>query len=218
MLEPRELGDLGLSYIRERLACGGVLSRLLLEGLDLISGHAWTYLPPSVTDAQMARFAEAGITRLATGTAPAAFEHSAGHWEAVHNVATPLLTAQVANFLAQDKRRVAVWNDPLASADDRWVRDHPEEPLLFLGQEVYYALSHATRSPAAIAAGIGAMCAWWGSPAVLAELPNETLRPFVSQRAPLAIQDLQALVDNCRMLFFLAYDGEGCVLWSPAGA
>jgi hypothetical protein len=204
-------------YIRDRLASGSALAHLLLEGLDLASGHAWTYLPPAMTDAQATRFADAGVTRLATGAPAEAFEHSDVRREVVHNLVAPLLAIQIANFLTQDERGIAVWNDPLASAEDRWVRDHPEEPLLFLGQEVYYALSHATVSPAAITAGLSVMGAWWGSPAVLAELSDAALRPFLTPRASLTAQHLQALVDHCRMLFFMAYDGEGYVLWSRAG-
>ncbi|MGH2516401.1 MAG: hypothetical protein ACRDHP_12165 [Ktedonobacterales bacterium] len=40
MLERRELGEAGLTYIRERLAGGRTLSRLLLDGLDLAGGTA----------------------------------------------------------------------------------------------------------------------------------------------------------------------------------
>lgn len=218
MLEPCELGDAGRTYIRQRLAGGRTLSRLLLDGLDLAGGHTWTYLPPALTDAQMTRFTEASATRLTTGTAPEVFEHPNDRWEAVQNLVAPLIAAQVADFLTQNEGGVAVWEDPLASAEDRWVRDHPEEPLLFLGQEVYYTLSHATSSPTAVAAGLGVMGAGWGSPAVLAALPDETLRPFLTRHASLAAHHLQATVNYCRVLFFLAYDGEGYVLWSPGGA
>ncbi len=59
------------------------------------------------------------------------------------------------------------------------------------------------------------MGAWWGSPAVLATLPDETLRPFLTPGAALAPEQLQSLVDHCQLLLFLAYDQEGYVLWSP---
>lgn len=219
MLQPRELGEAGLTYIRERLAGGRTLSRLLLEGLDFAGGQAWTYLPPAMTEAQATRFAEAGLTRLATGTAPAVFERPDGRWEAISNLVEPLVAAQVRDFLTLEEPGVAIWEDPMANAGDRWVRDrdHPEEPLLFVGDEVYHVLSHATASLTAVTAGLEVMDAWWGSPAVLAALPTESLRPFLTGRSPLSAEQLQPLVDHCRVLFFLAYDQEGYVLWSPRG-
>jgi hypothetical protein len=219
MLERRELGHAGLTYIRERLARGRTLSHLLLAGLDLAGGHSWTYLPPAMTQGQATRFAEGGLAPLATGTAPVVFENTGGRWQVVENPVEPLVTAQVGDFLTQHPHGVAVWEDPVADAGDPWVRDHPEEPLLFLGDEVYYVLSHATAGLSAIEAGLSAevMSAWWGSPAVLAALPDEALRPFVTRRALLATEQLQSLVDHCRLLLFLAYDGEGYVLWSPEG-
>lgn len=167
-----------------------------------------------MTETQATRFAEGGLTRLATGTAPAGFERSGGRREVVQN----LVAAQVGDVLSQDDHHVAVWEHPLANAGDLWVRNHPQESLLLLGDEVYCVLSPATASPTAIAAGLGVMGAWWGSPAVLAALPDETLRPFLTRRAPLSTEQLQPLVDHCRLLFFLAYDAEGYVLWSPEAA
>jgi hypothetical protein len=175
-----------------------------------------------MTPGQATHFAEGGLTRLApraTGTAPAVFERSDGRWEVVDNVVEPLVAAQVSDFLTQDDHHVAVWEDPVTNTRDPWVRDHPEEPLWFLGDEVYHVLSHATANPSAIEASLSAevMGAWWGSPAVLAALPDEALRPFVTRRALLSTEQLQSLVDHCRLLFFLAYDQEGYVLWSPEG-
>lgn len=215
MLERRELGEAGLTYIRERLGGGRTLSRLLLDGLDLAGGTAWAHLPPAMSDAQATRFAEAGLTRRATGTSPDVFERPDGHWEAVHNLAEPLIAAQVGDFLRQEPSGVAVWEDPELDTGDPWIREHPEEPLLFLGEEVYVVLSHATVSPTAVAEGLAVMRAWWGSPAVLAALPAAALQPFLTLRAPLAGEQLHPLVEHCRLLFFEAYDREGYVLWSP---
>jgi hypothetical protein len=215
MLERRALGESGLSYIRERLAGGRTLSRLLLDGLDLAGGTAWADLPPAMSDAHAMRFAEAGLSYLATGTPPDVFERPDGRWEVVHNLVEPLLATQVGDFLRQETRGVAVWEDPESDTGDPWIRAHPEEPLLFLGEEVYVVLSHSTVSPTAVAAGLEVMSAWWGSPAVLATLSAEALQPFLTLRARIAAGQLQPLVEHCQLLFFEAYDREGYVLWSP---
>jgi hypothetical protein len=184
MLQPRELGDAGLTYIRERLAEGRTLSRLLLDGLDFAGGHAWTYLPPAMTAMQATRSAEAGLTRLATGTAPAVVERPAVRLEAVSNLVEPLVAAQVRDFLTLEERGVAVWEHPMATAGDRFLRDRDQELLRFVGDEVYHVLTPATASPTAVAAGLNVMDAWWGSPAVLAALPAESLRLFLTERSP----------------------------------
>jgi hypothetical protein len=117
MLERRELGDAGLTYIRERLAWGRTLSRLLLDGLDLTAGRTWTYLPPAMPEEQAKRFAMGGVTRLATGRAPEMFEHpTGGRWERVYNLVEPLVAAEVGAFLTQHDHGVAVWEDPLLDA------------------------------------------------------------------------------------------------------
>jgi hypothetical protein len=215
MLERRGLGEAGFTYIRERLAGGRTLSRLLLDGLDLAGGTAWAYLPPAMSDAQATHFAEAGLTRRATGTSPAVFARPDGRWEAVHNLVEPLLAAQVSDFLSLETRGVAVWEVSESDTGDPWIREHPEEPLLFLGEEVYVVLSHSTVSPTAVAAGLEVMSAWWGSPAALAALPAEALQPFLTLHAPLAAEQLHPLVEHCQLLYFAAYDREGYVLWSP---
>jgi hypothetical protein len=214
MLERRELGEAGLAYLRERLAGGRTLSRLLLEELDGTADHTWAYLPPAMTDEQAAHYAEAGITRLSTRAPPERFEQRDGRWEVVHNLVDPLLTVHVLDFLTAEEHGVAVWEDPLTTVGEPWVRDHPEEPLLFLGDEVYYVLQRPAATPAAIADGLEVMDAWWGSPAVLAVLPSEALRPFLLPRVAIDAQELRPLVEHLRLLFFQAYDREGYVCWS----
>ena len=61
------------------------------------------------------------------------------------------------------------------------------------------------------------MHAWWGSPAVLAVLPEVAMQPFLTLRCSIAAQQLWPLVDQCRWLFFEAYDAEGYVIWTAAG-
>jgi hypothetical protein len=115
-----------------------------------------------MTEVQATHFAQGGLMRLATGAAPEIFEHAGGRWQMVQNLVEPLIAAQVSDFLTQHTHGVAVWEDPLARAGDRWVRDEVEAPLLFVGDEVYYVLSHATANPTAIETGLSAevMGAW----------------------------------------------------------
>src|SRR5258708_7725801 len=215
MLERRELGDAGLTYVRERLLGGKTLSSLLLDRMEISGGRAWAYLPPAMTDAQAHHFEWAGVASTATGIDDEWIERSDGRWQVVRNPVHPLVVNHVQRFLSEKDQGVAVWEEPTAAAGDPWVKNHPEEPLFFLGDEVYYVLQHHTATLGAVGDGLERMVAWWGSPAVLSELPVEALRPFLTSRATLVPAQLQLLVEPLRLPFFTAYDGEGYVFWSP---
>lgn len=53
---------------------------------------------------------------------------------------------------------------------------------------------------------------------MLATLPAEALAPLQQRRAAITPEQLQPLADHVQLLFFLAYDMEGYVFWSPTSA
>lgn len=228
LLERRELGTLGLAYIRERLTGGRTLTRYLLEQVDLASGHAWAYLPTSMNDEQAARFDEFGLTELATeqhrvltkrpeyhSELPAFFQGAEVLWEMVGNVITPLIVEQLQTFLSTHEHSVALWEAPNLKPGDPWVLAHPDKPLYFVGEEVYYVFMHHTATREAIADGLHGLNAWYGSPAVLAVVSVEELSPFQTPLATVDAERMRPLVSNPDLLFFEAYDAEGYVCWSP---
>jgi len=207
LLERRDLGEAGRVYIRERLALGKTLSTLL-QRVDFTNGDAWTELPPWATDEQARQFSDCA-------------------WSVTGSYLTDDLTVRtdlpsrfdatverVLRLLHEQEHGVALWEDAQAESSDRWIKEHPEEPVRFLGEEVYYVLTHKTAHEGTVAGGLGTMVAWWGSPAVVATPPAEVvtgLRP----RSVLTRDQLQALVDHLRLVYFQAYDGLAYVLWAP---
>jgi hypothetical protein len=121
----------------------------------------------------------------------------------------------VGRFLREEERAVAIWEDAPTAATDPWVRNHPERPLFFIGDEVYTVLDRRTATEDAIRYALSEMAAWWSAPAVLATPPAEALATFGQPRAALVSEQLRPLVEHLRLLFFLAYDAEGYVFWSP---
>lgn len=207
-LKRRDLGEAGRAYIRERLASGKTLSTLL-QHLDFAEGQTWTELPPWATDEEARHFSECAWSvtgSYLTHDLQARADLPSGFDATVE---------RVLRLLREREHAVALWEDANAETSDPWIKNHPEEPLMFLGEEVYYVVTGQSATAVNIADGLTTMVAWWGSPAVVAAPPAAvaaTLRPGTV----LTRDHLQTLVDHLRLLFFAAYDGLGYVIWTPS--
>jgi hypothetical protein len=207
LLERRDLGEAGRAYIRERLASGKTLATVLLR-VNFADGDTWAELPPWATDEQACQFNES------------AWSVTGSYLTHDHTVRTDLpsrfdaTVQRVLRLLREQEHAVAIWEDAQAQTSDPWIEKHPEEPIVFLGDEVYFLLTSQTATDDNVADALTTMVAWWGSPAVVATPPADvvaTLRP----RAALTRDHVQTLVDHLRLLFFQAYDGTGYVFWRP---
>jgi hypothetical protein len=205
VLELRDLGDAGRAYVRDRLAGGKSLSQLLLQDVDLQRGTVWTYLPSVLTAAQAYMF-DAGWDTTQFHTEFPLEQVDA--WTSIEDL--------VSRFLHEEERAVAIWEDAVMHADFPWIQHHPEEPLVFLENEVYYVLDEQAATEGAIGRALsGVMTAWWGSPGILATPPAEAVVPLLQRRATISCDQLQPVVEALQLLFFQAYDAEGFVFWLP---
>ena len=196
MDQRRELGAGALAYIRQRLEGGKTLAKLLLEGLDLSRGSVWAYLPPDMPKAQAQRFDE---------------------WTMPPSGRTESPVEQIVwRFLSERENAVGLWEDAQLSANGLWVKNHPDEPLAFVGDEVYSIVSQQNLTQETFRDAMSSMVAWWGAPAVLATPPAEALSPLLEPRPLLTAMCLEPLVTSLHMLYFLAYDGLEHICWTPA--
>jgi hypothetical protein len=205
MDERRDLGEGGLAYVRQRLEGGKTFAKLLLEGLDLTRGSVWAYLPPEMPETQAQSFDEWNMPPSTTSSPPAR------DW-----TLTPV-EEMVWRFLSEQEGAVGVWEDAVADRTGLYVQNHPDEPLFFVGNEVYSVVNqkNLTREIFYDAMGSMSMVAWWGAPAVLATPPAEALAPLLERRPSLTPAHLAPLVAALQMLFFLAYDGLEYICWTP---
>jgi hypothetical protein len=171
-----------------------------------------------MSDDSATHFGNGGLARLASDEAPVVIDRPDGRWEAVRNPTHALVVEQLQDFLAREEHSIIMWEDPLQSGDDPDVRGDPSAPLFFVGNDVYYVLGHRMATPAAIEEGLSRMVAWWGSPAIMATLSDDIARPLLIPQASVTADEQRPPVAHLRSLFFLAYDGEGFVWWSPQAA
>jgi hypothetical protein len=204
MDERRDLGAGGLAYIRQRLEGGKTLAKLLLEGLDLSRGSAWAYLPPDMPEEQAQKFDEWNYRPTITGST------SAREW-----TLTPV-EEMAWRFLAERENAIGVWEDELLDASGLWVQNHPDEPLAFVGEEVYSVVSGLNLTQETFNDAMGSMVAWWGAPAILATPPTEALTPLLEPRPSLTPAQLEPLVSSLHVLFFSAYDDLAYICWTPS--
>jgi hypothetical protein len=205
-----ELGEPGLAYIRERLGGGKSLSHLLLAGIDLQQGTAWTYLPTDLPPSATVQFDE-GVMRKRQALAEAA------------GVLLPedvrphaVLGHITLRFLHAFPTGIVVREDGVAAASDPGVRLRvPEASVVFVEEEVYSVAQGETATQKTLRVALESLDAWWGEPVVLAVLPEPALRPFGQSGATIAPEALQPLVDHLQLLAFNAYDGEAYLYWSP---
>lgn len=207
-LNRRDLGEAGRTYIHERLASGKTLSTLL-QHVNLADGQTWAELPPWATDEEVRQFSECAWS--VTGS------YLTSDLKARPDLpSSDAATVERVLRLLREQDAVALWEDAQAETSDRWIKDHPAEPLAFLGDEVYYLLTGQTATDTNVAYGLTTMVAWWGSPAVVAT-PPAAVAATLRSNAELTRDHLQAVVDHVRLLFFEAYDGMGYVFWAPSG-
>ncbi len=115
------LGEPGLAYMRERLAGGKTLARLLLEGIDLRQGTAWAYLPAGLPESAVLRIDEGiwGKYREIAG------DEGAPRSGDIRPSA--VLNRIVLRFLRAYPAGIAVHEDFLSSASDPGIRHQPPE-------------------------------------------------------------------------------------------
>lgn len=208
LLQRRDLGEAGRAYIRERLASGKTLATLLLQHLDLKDGLTWAELPSWATDEEACHFSECAWSvtgSYLTHDLQARADLPSGFDATVE---------RVLRLLREREHAVALWEDANAATSDPWIKNHPEEPLMFLGEEVYYVVTGQSATAANIATALTWMEAWWGSPAVVAT-PPAAVAATLCPGTVLTRDHVQALVDHLRLLYFEAYDGLGYVFWQP---
>jgi hypothetical protein len=117
--------------------------------------------------------------------------------------------------LGERENAIGVWEDAQMSAGDSWVKNHPDEPLAFIGDEVYSSVSEQNLTQETFNGAMGSMVAWWGSPAVLATPTTEALTPLLQHRPSLTPAHLEPLATSLHMLFFSAYDDVAYICWTP---
>jgi hypothetical protein len=191
-----DLGDIGRSYVVERLREGHSLARTLAAYVR--GGRAVTLLPAATPLEAVHAFAHGGVLE-----AP-----PAGRTETFERVRSldASLAQSLAAYLQRGSQRVVLFENALASPTDPYLRRVADRTACF-GKEVYHFVTEddaerileTLRTAKAIPAFVGVMTQTLDGP----------LKP-----GSLQADELEALARNATGAFVGAYDGEGFVMWT----
>ncbi|CAN5874934.1 hypothetical protein BH24DEI2_BH24DEI2_28890 [soil metagenome] len=117
-----DLGQAGIPYVIERLSHNMSLSRFILESVDLSQGSTHAFFPQGA-EVSREEMLEFNLDSDELGPVESA-EH---------------LRSVLHKFLAEDERRLCIFEDIFLKKDDLSLEE-TELPVLFYNSEVYYFL------------------------------------------------------------------------------
>jgi len=186
-----DLGTAGLTYLRQCLDGGKVLSHLLLRDVDLSAGSTTTYLPAGLDVADLHDFSQGGKASLGRTR----------RW----------VTGALAKSLsAIGPSGLVLLEHDLAMAGDPWLKRRGLRWAAFR-DDVYFVCAF-TDSRADINETLSHMAAQVVRGAA-ARVPRELLPGSGNVLAPRLIE---AVAKETRLIVVSAFDGEGYVLWNKA--
>ena len=183
LLRQRRLGDAGRRRVRDCVAAGLTLGRLLAEQLDFERGVATTFAPPGASDARLLQWDEGGLLRAPVG------------WQR--------LVDHLGLWLGR-RDRVLVAENVLARPPDPVLR-HASGSRFFVADEVYEYLV-AGSAEGSIEATLRRADAGYSLNAVVTSVER-------GPQAIEDVGFLHQLVSRVEVVVTRAYDGEGFVVW-----
>lgn len=205
----RSLGPEAVDYLRESLARGKTLSRLLLNEVPLQDGHIMTCVSPDVSADQTLRFHEGGVlprearaTRYVT-----AKDGKSYRMEPVPNTDT-WLGALILEALRETVEGICVIEEPIAKATDPYFA-RLEGRKVVHRNEVYYLLSAA--APAGEDGTIIRQASSIAPPDVGTVASGA--RALANPPSEIAEADLLRVARSASVVFVRAYDGESHLVW-----
>lgn len=187
-----DLCEQGLAHVRDRLAHGRSLSRLVLERLDLASGTVTTEVP-----AELSRDAIRNLD-----------------WGGV-GATDPSRSRQIqviCEHLHSEPGAVAVFEDQLARSTDSTLREYPTK-ILTLADEVYHFLdfrdanSHAVETTLSYQASAGSEIGF------LSVIDSPLATSFPSE---VSSADLIGVAQGVVAVLVDVFDGESFAIWNAS--
>lgn len=206
------LGPEAIKYIRNILSDGHSLAKYLLKSLDLDAGVVITFLPPGLSDEELADF-EAGVMPIPPESEWRYFTYEDGSRVRVIPVTvvdydTILL---IQNFLEEGTERLCIFENWLFHPTSSQVLRFKSR-LLFYEDEVYHVLfggyveegkiKETIKEAKSIPVFIGA----------LTSMPGMSKALF--KEKVVSSKQLKVLAEKTEKIIVGAYDGEGYLIWN----
>lgn len=192
-----EFGPEGTAYVRSYLesneAFGKKLGRLLVTHHDLDQGTAWAFVPAESPMDRRTAFEYGGLRPASVPNS----EERVGGWLLQqlrrHGAAARVLLVEGANELRTDP----------------WLKNRPDDPVVFCGDDVYF-YEPAGAAPPDLKRWIGG-ATWRPDVGIVTELPRGAGR--LTPRQELTLEDLDEMAANASVIVVGAWDDEAVMFW-----
>jgi hypothetical protein len=214
-----KLGPEAVTFIKDRLANGKTLAKLLLRRGDLDGGKVSTFLPPGVDEAAARKFDSGGLLLPPTGETHRHYTTPDGTRSVMMPVSNtrPQLGVIIQEFLKQGEGHLCLFESAVASPTDGFLSSPKLQELRVLTSEddVYFLLTRDDLDPEKIDRTIRHATSHLVI-GVLAHLSKEDNFLPVAQK--ITDDDLKLLAERTQKIIVGAYDGEGYLIWSQTDA
>jgi S1-C subfamily serine protease len=208
----RELGPNAISYVKDCLADGNSLAKLLMQSHDLNNGRVTTYLPAEVSDEVAEEFRTGGkLPASSTRSPPGEVKSSAKRLEPLPTTDS-CLAGEIHEFLNLNEEHLCVFEDSSASPSDPFLQSL-DTCYSVMGDEVYHFILSTDAGDEKILRTIRRARSWL----FIGVMSSASLKSgFFSRSGTLTISELKVIAEHAEKILVGAYDGESYLIWSRA--
>lgn len=197
-----------ISYVRDQLSAGNVLSQELLHSLDFGSGQFFTLLPEDANLDKIYDFLDGCIL-------PQNKTHEyIDEWgKKCSYTWIPTLKNEMSNLLFKKMTSkdsyACIFEDVVRQLGDRHLEFFDQHGVSYL-DEIYYIINKNNTSQELIFSAIGKANALWHLLFILTEIDESNV---IGKE--ITLDNIKKFCKKIRLLVLGAYDGEGYLLWEP---
>jgi hypothetical protein len=209
------LNTRAIAYIRYALGEGFSLAHLLLDRQDLEQGYVVTFLPENLSEEQLYDFRAGGKLLVPPDAVLRTFD-SLGRAIRIEPILSTLshLVLLIHDYLRKECHGIAVFQDGMAEATDKWVTQNRNYRIMIAEGRIYHFLTTEDAEPAKIERVVRrAETIYPPLIGVMAVVEAELLERWREDRVELRREELSILAAQADRIVIGAYDGEGYLLW-----
>jgi len=217
-LKQYDLDGRAIAYIRYALGEGFSLAHFLLNRQDLEQGHVITYLPENLSEEQLYNFHLGGKLPVPPDAVFRTLDSlgRAIRIEPIPSTCLSHLVFVIRDYLRKDRHAIAVFQDGLAEATDKWVTTNRDTHIIIADGRVYHLLTTEDAEPEKIEHVVRtAETIYPPLIGVMAVVETELLERWLADRVvEVSREELSILAAQSDQMVIGAYDGEGYLLWT----
>lgn len=202
------MGEKGLEYLRGRLAYGNLLSKFVLETIDIDAGEAYVYIPEFVSIESTFKFKSGGKLEPQKSWRD---KKEGVYIEVVPHLYSPVEN-EINRHLRQSAETICLLEDVDLSPTDSYTGNLSKKNYIFLNDDVYIFLQPEHAGTEKILGSLRVIPAFGIFNSFLTSFPPvevKTLKQFEFMSEDL----LRKFASRTEKIFTSAYDGESFIFW-----